>query len=297
MHSRPLVSPLLDDDIDALYDLPPAEFTAARDALVKRLRAEKRRDEANEVKSLRRPSVAAWAVNQVARRHPQALESVLDAGTQLATAQRRALSGIKDAGLQPAAARRREAIQQAWELAAGELESAEAGAAAQRQAVVGTLEAASVDEDAAALVRAGRLTKELSAPADFGTVSGFALVGGVSGEDEEGDQRQEADEGASGDSAARNRQRNAEQAAAKARERAEDAQEQAGDARQAAVRATAEAQRLGEQAVAAAQRAAEAAEAAEEQEAKAQELEAAATAAAQEAAAVTAEAEALADDA
>lgn len=280
--SRALVSQLVDDEIDALYDLPPGEFTAARDALVKRLRGEKRRDEADAVKALRRPSVAAWAVNQLARRHTGVLEEVLEAGAQLVAAQRRALSGIKDAGLQRAAGRRREAIQRAWQHAADALAEQGAGTQAHRQAVIDTLEAASVDEEAAAAVRSGRLTTQLAPPSDFGAVSGFALVsdgaqrqGGGGGDD-----RPEHD---GHDEDRKRRRREAEQAAARAQQQADEAQRRAGDARQDAVRARAEAERLAEQAEKASQRAADAAGEAQQRAAHAEQLEHAAAEATEQA--------------
>jgi hypothetical protein len=55
------------DELDALWGLPLEEFTAARDALAKRLRADGQRDEAAEVAALRKPTVAAWVVNRLAR--------------------------------------------------------------------------------------------------------------------------------------------------------------------------------------------------------------------------------------
>ncbi len=51
------------DEADDLYGLPLEEFTAARDALAKRLRGEKRREDADAVKALKRPSVAAGAIS------------------------------------------------------------------------------------------------------------------------------------------------------------------------------------------------------------------------------------------
>jgi hypothetical protein len=50
-----------DPSVDRLYELPLDEFVAARDALAK-----ERKDPA--VKKLRKPTVPAWAVNQLARR-------------------------------------------------------------------------------------------------------------------------------------------------------------------------------------------------------------------------------------
>ena len=64
------------DAADDLYGLPLDAFVPERDALAKRLRAEGRRDEAAEVKALRKPSVAAWAVNQAVRSQPRAARAL-----------------------------------------------------------------------------------------------------------------------------------------------------------------------------------------------------------------------------
>ena len=57
----------VETEIDRLYGLPLAEFTAERDLLARRLRSDGRRDEAAEVGALRKPVVAAWVVNRLAR--------------------------------------------------------------------------------------------------------------------------------------------------------------------------------------------------------------------------------------
>ena len=54
-------------DANKLYGLPLERFTEERNALAKRLREEGQRDEAATVSKLRKPSVAAWAVNQIVR--------------------------------------------------------------------------------------------------------------------------------------------------------------------------------------------------------------------------------------
>ncbi|MEA2287422.1 MAG: hypothetical protein QOJ21_3465, partial [Solirubrobacteraceae bacterium] len=60
------------DDSDELYGLPLDAFVPERDALAKELRSDGRREEAAEVKALRKPSVAAWGVNQAVRSQPKA---------------------------------------------------------------------------------------------------------------------------------------------------------------------------------------------------------------------------------
>ena len=75
----------LDDEVDALYGLPLDAFVPERDALAKRLRADKRREEADAVKALRKPSVAAWAANQVLRSQPGQRDALLEAGAKVCT--------------------------------------------------------------------------------------------------------------------------------------------------------------------------------------------------------------------
>src|SRR5262245_26102959 len=99
----------VEEDIDRLFTLDPSEFIKARDELAKRLKAEGR-TEAAEVKALRRPTVAAWAANQVARQNPKEIGELLAAGDDLRQAQRKALSGVKGGGFREAMQRRRKAV-------------------------------------------------------------------------------------------------------------------------------------------------------------------------------------------
>ena len=149
------------DPVDDLYALPPAEFTAARDALAKRLKAEGDKEAAAEVKKLRRPTVGAWAVNTVARQQPELVEAVYEAGAALGEAQRANIKGKARDALRAATAARREAVTAAVRAAvalAGE---------PQRDAITATFEAAAAGDES---VREGRLSKELDAPSGFGVL-------------------------------------------------------------------------------------------------------------------------------
>jgi hypothetical protein len=77
------------EDADALFEVAPADFVRARDQLATRLRDEGRDEEAADVKRLRRPAVAVWALNQAARRHPDEVAGLLDAAGDVGEAQRR----------------------------------------------------------------------------------------------------------------------------------------------------------------------------------------------------------------
>lgn len=82
-----------DDAIDALYKLPLPEFTAARNALASRLKKGGHADEAERVKAIVKPSVPAWAVNQLYWKHRNTFDRLLDTGERLRKAQASKLAG------------------------------------------------------------------------------------------------------------------------------------------------------------------------------------------------------------
>jgi hypothetical protein len=75
---------LPDEAADQLYALRPADFTAARDALA---RAEADRVTAVAIKSLRKPSLVAWALNQLVRQERSSVEELIALGNELREAQ------------------------------------------------------------------------------------------------------------------------------------------------------------------------------------------------------------------
>jgi hypothetical protein len=70
------------DAAHSLYSLDPNDFVTARDQLARKLRQEKQRDAANEIKALRRPPVPVWALNQVARERPDQVEALINASSR-----------------------------------------------------------------------------------------------------------------------------------------------------------------------------------------------------------------------
>lgn len=153
------------DRIAALYALPPEEFTAARDALAKELREAGDRDGADRVRGLKRPSMAAWVLNQLARRHRDVIEELISVGQRLREAQRAALEGGDSSALRESSAARRTLIDRSLDLAAEILTGA--GHAATRthlDRVERTLQAATLSEEAAEELRRGVLQRELAPP-------------------------------------------------------------------------------------------------------------------------------------
>lgn len=152
------------EGVNHLYEVKPGQFVAARDQLARQLKASGDREAATAVKALRRPTVVAWAVNQVVRSQPEALDELEEATSVVQRAQEAAVGGDPDGpGELREAARRRRELLSTLARAATDL----AGPAHQDQ-VTATIDAGTLDPDAAPHFRRGRLTTELSAPAGFG---------------------------------------------------------------------------------------------------------------------------------
>lgn len=100
----------LDTEIQRLYGLPFGEFTAARNALAKELKKQGDKDASEEVASLPKPSVSAWAVNHLFTTHSEDMEELLASGERARKALRSILSGGDPGAL-------RDAIQEARDLA------------------------------------------------------------------------------------------------------------------------------------------------------------------------------------
>jgi hypothetical protein len=159
---------------DALYGLALEQFVAERDALAKQLRAEGDRAAADEVRALRKPTRAAWAVNVAVRAHPEEAGALAEAARGLADAQRELLAGGDASVLREAGERARRAVDA---LAARAGAAGGSGAAAEK--IRATLHAATVDPDVLAEVVAGRLVAEREASGFGGLVAaGPAATGG-----------------------------------------------------------------------------------------------------------------------
>jgi hypothetical protein len=165
-----------DARVDELYGLPPGDFTSARNMLARALRAEGDRDAAAGVGKLRRPTIAAWAVNQTVRRHRDRIGALLEAGQDVRRAQRRAMSGVRQSGLREATRARRKLIDELTDLAAQILTDQGSNAETHRGDIAATFDAASGDDEAAATVGAGRLAAPLPVTSGFGGLDGLAVL-------------------------------------------------------------------------------------------------------------------------
>jgi hypothetical protein len=161
----------LEGALAALYQLPLEQFVATRDQLARGLRAAGDRAAAREVVALRRPSVSAWAANQLAHAAPNAVAELLDAGATLRQAQQAAVAGQPGAArqLRTATAHLRAAITRLGQRAETVLvRSGHAASDATLARLAATLQAAATgDEATRAALAGGRLPKDLDS-AGFG---------------------------------------------------------------------------------------------------------------------------------
>jgi hypothetical protein len=139
-----------------LYGLPLDEFIGARTELVRELKKQGKKAEAEEVGALRKPTVSAWVVNQLARRHPQEMKALVKAGDEMRKAQRTAVSGRGPQALRDATRAHRDRLEDLTSAARNELDAA--GSTLQR--VAQTLRGASVDKEASKALLTGTLSAD-----------------------------------------------------------------------------------------------------------------------------------------
>jgi hypothetical protein len=152
----------LDREIDDLFQLPLAEFTRARNALIKTVRGA----DATRVRTLGKPTVVAWAVNQVYWRARATFDRLMKAGDRLRHAQIAALTG-KSADLRDANDAHRTALGDAVKEA--ERIASNAGSHPAPDALMRTFEALSLAKDPPE--HPGRLSGALQ-PAGFEALAG-----------------------------------------------------------------------------------------------------------------------------
>ena len=166
----------LKDEVDALFQLPLPEFTAARNALAARLKKAGQADAAAEVKSLQKPPVSAWAINQLYWRHRKAFDRLMTTGEQFRNAQAAQLSG-KSADLRGPLEARRAALAELSRLAAAVLRNAGNSPTPDiMRRITTTAEALSSYGHTDGGPQPGRLTDDVDAP---GFEALAALVPGV----------------------------------------------------------------------------------------------------------------------
>jgi hypothetical protein len=164
----------LDEAIDELYGAGLDAFVPLRSKLVRELRAQGDKDEAEQLAKLRKPTVFAWALNQLARHERRDVDLLLDAGHRLREAQAGVLRGADKAEFERARQIEKDALRR-LERAAGKLLTEERGSAASGllQQISSTLRTAAVSEEGRELLARGRFVAPLESEG-FGALAGLA---------------------------------------------------------------------------------------------------------------------------
>jgi hypothetical protein len=213
-------------DVDDLYSAPYDRFIAERNALA---RSTEDKQESARIKALRKPTLPAWAINQVARSHQKEVRRLVELGDALRTARGekvRSLSKERNGAVASLVEHARAAL-----TGAGHSDSA-----SNLERVTNTLQAASIEPDATEELLGGRLSTDME-PSGFASLP-LALVEDVDDEVDPAARRK-----------ARAEIKKLEAAAAKAEREAdalERAAESAEDAAKAARRAARTARRRAE---------------------------------------------------
>jgi hypothetical protein len=168
----------LEDDLDALFRLPLADFTAARNTLAGQLKRSGRGDEALYVKALAKPSITAWAVNQLYWNHRAAFDRLIASGDRFRQAQTSRLSR-KVSDMRAALDARREELSNLSDLATALLRDAGHNSTPDTiHRISTTLEAISAYESLSDAARPGRLTHDVDPPG-FDTLASFIPSAGT----------------------------------------------------------------------------------------------------------------------
>lgn len=159
----------LDEVLDELYGAPLDEFVAERKRLAQKLGG----DEGKELAKLRKPNVAAWVLNQLARRERRDVDLLLDAGHRLRQAQAGVLRGGEKESFEDARRKESDALKRLTKAAERLLRDARGTASASALAQVGeSLRAAAVTEEGREVLARGRFVEPLRA-------SGFDVFAGI----------------------------------------------------------------------------------------------------------------------
>ena len=159
----------IDADIDRLYQLPLDAFTAERNALAKRAGTDGPR-----IRELTKPSVAAWAVNQLYWQDRDEWDALIAAAENLRRAHKAVLGG-RAGDVRAAGKVHDEAIESALKATLRILEkSGHPVTDATKQGVLNTLRALPSEDGA------GRLSKTLQ-PGGFEMLAGLSIAAGARG--------------------------------------------------------------------------------------------------------------------
>jgi hypothetical protein len=174
----------LEDDIDSLFKLPLSEFIGARNELAARLKKDGHADDASLIKTLAKPSISAWAVNQLYWDHREAFDRLLVASQRSRQAQS-SHTGGRIADLRESLESRGQALSDLLDLATILLRDGGHNPAPDTiHRITTTLEALSAYATHGDGPTPGRLTQDVDPPG-FGSLASFISGTGTTARNDE----------------------------------------------------------------------------------------------------------------
>lgn len=167
-----------------LFDTPPEGFVKARNALATGLKSKGDAEAASEIAKLKRPTGPVWAINQLARTHPEEVERFLEIQSSLGE-----IGGGRR--LKELAGERRKVVGRLTQLAGKLLKAAGQTANTQTLQRIGSTFLAADDPIEQEAIRNGLLTHEL----EVGGFGGMTIAGAAEEDDtDKEDERRRAEE-------------------------------------------------------------------------------------------------------
>lgn len=155
----------LEQEIDRLFQGPLSDFTSARNALSAQLKSDGHRDDASRVRSLAKPNLSSWAINQTYWHQRSAFDALLSAGERFRRAQSARFAGRKASDLQEASRAREAALNAALKASLAFLrQSSNAASGAVRDRIARTLAAIAAYGHSSPAEVKGRLSDDLNPP-------------------------------------------------------------------------------------------------------------------------------------
>jgi hypothetical protein len=166
-----LVRPL-ENEVDALFKVPLNEFISGRKTLAVRLKQGGHTVEADRVKALVKPSITAWAVNQLYWKHQEEFDRLIETGQRFRQAQTSRSAG-KMTDMRVSLEERREVLSDLSRLADAVLQDAGHNASPDTiRRITTTLEAISAYAALPDGLQPGRLTQDVDPPG-FDSLASF----------------------------------------------------------------------------------------------------------------------------
>ena len=160
--------------LDELYGVELGEFIPTRKRLAKELKDAGEKDASAVLATVRKPTVAAWVLNQLARRERKQVDLLLDAGHRLGRAQAALLRGEGQASFDSARQAEQSALVALTKAARSLLQQQGALSQNTLNQIAESLRAAAVSEDGRQLLATGRFVKPFEGSGGFEALAAIA---------------------------------------------------------------------------------------------------------------------------